>query len=39
MTNGQTRWGDTVLRGAVASVFVVHGVTRAVLGTVDDFGA
>jgi putative oxidoreductase len=34
-----TRWGATVLRCAVASVFIVHGVTRTVLGTVDDFGA
>ena len=34
-----TRSGVTVLRCAVASVFIVHGVTRTVLGTVDDFGA
>lgn len=39
MANGPTRWGVTVLRVAVASIFVVHGVTRTVLGTVDDFGA
>jgi putative oxidoreductase len=39
MANRQTRLGVTVLRVAVASVFVIHGVTRAVLGTVDDFGA
>ncbi len=38
MPNGQTRLGVTVLRCAVASVFVVHGVTRLVLGTVGDFG-
>ena len=39
MADGQTRLGATILRVAVASVFVIHGVTRAVLGTVDDFGA
>jgi putative oxidoreductase len=39
MTNGQARTGVTILRAAVASVFVIHGVTRTVLGTVDDFGA
>lgn len=39
MVNGQTRTGVTILRTAVASVFVIHGVTRLLLGTVDDFGA
>lgn len=39
MANGQARTGATVLRAAVASVFVVHGLTRTILGTVDDFGA
>ena len=38
MPNGRTRLGVTLLRCAVASVFVVHGVTRLVLGTVADFG-
>jgi putative oxidoreductase len=38
MANEQTRWGVTVLRAAVASVFIIHGVTRTALGTVDDFG-
>jgi putative oxidoreductase len=33
-----TRAGVTFLRAAVASVFVIHGVTRTFLGTVDDFG-
>ena len=32
------RLGATILRVAVASVFVIHGVTRMALGTVDDFG-
>ena len=39
MANEQTRWGVTLLRAFVASVFLIHGATRAVLGTVDDFGA
>ena len=30
--------GITLLRAAVASIFVIHGVTRAFNGTVDDFG-
>jgi len=38
MANGQVRTGVTVLRVSVASVFVVHGLTRTILGTVDDFG-
>ncbi|HEY7409586.1 MAG TPA: DoxX family protein [Vicinamibacteria bacterium] len=38
MTDGPVRWGVTLLRLAVASVFVVHGTTRTALGTVDDFG-
>jgi putative oxidoreductase len=38
MPNEQTRWGATLLRCAAASVFVVHGVTRVVLGGVADFG-
>jgi putative oxidoreductase len=36
--NGQAATGVTVLRVAVASVFVIHGVARIVLGIVDDFG-
>jgi putative oxidoreductase len=39
MPDTQTRWGVTILRVAVASIFVVHGIARAVLGIVDDFGA
>jgi putative oxidoreductase len=38
MANGRTRAGVTILRAAVASVFVIHGMTRMHLGTVDDFG-
>ena len=38
MTNGKTRTGVTILRVAVASIFIIHGMTRAILGTVDDFG-
>ncbi len=38
MPNQQTRWGVTVLRMAVASVFIIHGVTRTALGTVGNFG-
>jgi putative oxidoreductase len=34
----QTRIGVTLLRAAVASVFVVHGMTRVALGTVGGFG-
>jgi putative oxidoreductase len=34
----QLRWGVTILRAAVASVFIVHGITRTVLGTVGGFG-
>jgi putative oxidoreductase len=34
----QARIGVTLLRAAVASVFVVHGTTRVVLGTVGGFG-
>jgi putative oxidoreductase len=37
-TTRAVRWGATLLRGAVASVFVIHGVTRTVLGTVGHFG-
>jgi putative oxidoreductase len=32
------RWGVTLLRAAVASVFVIHGLARTVLGTVGGFG-
>jgi putative oxidoreductase len=39
MPDTQTRWGVTILRVAVASIFVVHGIARAALGIVDDFGA
>jgi len=38
MANGSTRVGITILRVAVASIFIIHGVTRALNGTVDDFG-
>ena len=38
MTSQSPRWGATILRVSVASVFVVHGVTRLVLGTVGGFG-
>jgi putative oxidoreductase len=38
IANERTRLGVTILRVAVASVFVIHGVTRTVLGTVGDFG-
>ena len=34
-----TRWGVTLLRVAVASVFVVHGTARAAVGGVEPFGA
>ena len=33
-----TRWGVTLLRVAVASVFVIHGTARAVAGGVTPFG-
>jgi putative oxidoreductase len=36
--NDRARWGVTVLRVAVASVFVVHGLTRCANGTVGGFG-
>jgi putative oxidoreductase len=39
MTNQSARWGVTILRVSVASVFVVHGITRLVLGTVGGFGS
>jgi len=38
MANERTRWGVTILRIAVASVFIIHGVTRTALGTVGGFG-
>jgi putative oxidoreductase len=38
MPNGQTRWGVTCLRAAVASVFVIHGIARVILGGVVPFG-
>jgi putative oxidoreductase len=38
IANKHARLGATILRVVVASVFVIHGVTRTVLGTVDDFG-
>jgi putative oxidoreductase len=34
-----TRWGVTLLRIAVASVFVIHGAARAIAGGVVPFGA
>jgi putative oxidoreductase len=39
MTNQSARWGVTILRVSVASVFLVHGITRLVLGTVGGFGS
>ena len=36
--DARARWGVTILRCAVASVFVIHGAARAALGIVDDFG-
>jgi putative oxidoreductase len=39
MTDGQARAGATILRVAVASVFVIHGVARTSLGIVGPFGA
>lgn len=38
VTDTGVRTGVTILRVAVASVFVIHGVARAALGIVDDFG-
>src|SRR5688500_4601116 len=38
MANDRTRAGITLLRVSVASIFVIHGLTRALNGTVDDFG-
>ena len=38
MANSRAGTGVTILRVAVASIFIVHGVTRAVLRTVDEFG-
>ena len=37
-SNDQARWGITLLRVAVASVFIVHGLARTILGTVGGFG-
>ena len=37
-SNVQTRWGVTILRAAVASVFVIHGTARVILGGVSPFG-
>ena len=39
MTSQSPRWGATILRVSVASIFVIHGVTRLVLGTVGGFGS
>jgi putative oxidoreductase len=36
--SNRTSWGVTLLRIAVASVFVVHGLTRCANGTVGGFG-
>lgn len=36
--NGRARLGATLMRIAVASVFVVHGLTRCANGTVGGFG-
>lgn len=38
VSNAQTRWGVTILRSAVASVFVIHGTARVILGGVAPFG-
>jgi putative oxidoreductase len=38
MLHDPARLGITILRSAVASVFVVHGLARTVLGTVGGFG-
>ena len=38
MSDTNVRRALTLLRVAVASVFVIHGVARAMLGIVDDFG-
>ena len=38
MTDTNVRRAVTLLRLAVASVFVIHGIARASLGIVDDFG-
>jgi putative oxidoreductase len=38
MADTGTRWGVTILRAAVASVFVVHGLARWINGTVGGFG-
>jgi putative oxidoreductase len=38
MVEKPARWGLTILRLAVASVFVIHGVARVALGTVGGFG-
>jgi putative oxidoreductase len=38
MGSESTPTGLTILRVAVASIFVIHGLTRALNGTVDDFG-
>jgi putative oxidoreductase len=37
-TSPQVRWGATLLRVAVASVFVIHGLARAVHAGVTPFG-
>jgi putative oxidoreductase len=39
MAEGGTRTGVTILRAAVALVFVIHGVARTLLGGVGGFGA
>jgi len=39
MVSKQIRSGVTILRASVASIFIVHGLTRVVLGTVGHFGA
>ena len=36
--NRPVRWGVTMLRAAVASVFIIHGLARTMLGTVGGFG-
>jgi putative oxidoreductase len=38
MADTGTRWGVTILRAAVASVFVIHGLARSINGTVGGFG-
>ena len=38
MLDDRLRFGVTILRAAVAAIFVIHGIARARLGIVGDFG-